>query len=458
MTLHASDLDGLAKALGGTLLCPGDDGYEEARRVHNGLIDKRPAAIARCFGVADVVAAVNFARERSLEISVRGGGHSVAGKAVCDGGLMIDMAGQKGIHVDRAARTARAQAGLTWGEFNRETQLHGLATTGGVVSTTGIAGLTLGGGIGYLIGKHGLAIDNLLSAEIVTADGRVLSASPDENDDLFWALRGGGGNFGVVTSFEYRLHPVGPEVTGGVIEWPFGAAREVLRFYREYTSSLPDELMLLCGLVHAPDGSGAPMAGLIACHCGSLADGKAALAPMRKLGPAAFDQVGPISYEGMNSMLDQGYPKGALSYWKSSFLKELSDEVIDTLVKCFAACPSPMSSLVLEHYHGAATRVAPGDTAFAHRSAGYNFLVVAQWMDPAQNEANIAWARDTYSAMEPHVTSLAYVNYMEGDEADPAGTAFGPNLKRLRAVKDRYDPENLFHVNQNIAPSAAKRA
>ncbi len=445
----------LSESFAGTLLRPCDEGYEETRRVHNGMIDKRPAVIARCQGVADVVAAVNFARENGLEISVRGGGHNVAGRAVCEGGVMIDLAGQKGIYVDTRRRTAQAQPGLNWGEFNRETQLHGLATTGGVIGTTGIAGLTLGGGIGYLMGKYGLTIDNLLSAEVVTADGSVLRAAADENEDLFWALRGGGGNFGVVTSFEYQLHPVGPDVTGGLIAYPFDTAREVLRFYRDFTASLPDELTVLCGLVHAPDGSGVPLAAVIPCHCGKLAEGEAAMAPIKEFGSPAMDLVSTIPYASINGMLDAKYPKGALNYWKSSFLSDLSNEAIETLVEQFSSCPSPMSSVIIESYHGKATRVAPTDTAFAHRNQGYNIAIVSQWTDPEKSDANIAWTRDTYSAMEPHMAAGVYVNYMGDDEvAARVKDAYGPNFERLRAIKDRYDPENLFHLNQNIPPSS----
>ncbi len=445
----------LSESFAGTLLRPGDEGYDETRRVHNGMIDKRPAVIARCQGVADVVAAVNFARENGLEISVRGGGHNVAGRAVCEGGVMIDLAGQKGIHVNTQRRTAQAQPGLNWGEFNRETQLHGLATTGGAIGTTGIAGLTLGGGIGYLMGKYGLTIDNLLSADVVTADGRVLRAAADENEDLFWALRGGGGNFGVVTSFEYQLHPVGPEVTGGLIAFPFDTSREVLRFYRDFTASLPDELTVLCGLVHAPDGSGVPLAAMIPCHCGELSEGQAAVAPIKEFGSPVMDQVGTITYESINGMLDAGFPKGALNYWKSGILKGLTDEAIDVLVDRFSSCPSPMSSLFLEFLHGAVTRVSPTDTAFAHRSTGYNFAVISQWANPEESDANIAWARETYNRMEPHMTTGAYVNYLDDDESKVrVQGAYGPNFERLRAIKDRYDPENLFHLNQNIPPSS----
>ncbi len=456
MTVEAAEITQLRDTFSGTLLGPGDAAYDATRRIHNGMIDKRPALIACCRGTADVVAAVDFAREQSLEVSVRGGGHNVAGRAVCEGGLMIDLAGQKGIHVDPRNRTARAQGGVTWREFNRETQLHRLATTGGVVSSTGIAGLTLGGGIGYLMGKYGLAADNLLSAEVVTADGRVLRAAADENDDLFWGLRGGGGNFGVVTSFEYQLHQVGPEVTGGLMAHPFDNARDVLRFYRDFTASLPDELFVFGGLVHAPDGSGARLAALIPCHCGSLDDGATAVAPLKSFGSPVLDMVGPIPYSQLNSMLDAGYPRGALNYWKSGFLNDLSDEVIDALIEQFSHCPSPMSGLILECFHGAVTRIEPTATAFPYRNRGYNLAIVSQWMTPEEADANVAWARETFGAVEPHLSGRAYINYLGDDDGQQIVRAsYGPNFKRLQSLKDHYDPENLFHLNQNIPPSGS---
>src|SRR5262245_28592997 len=297
----------LAPSFGGQLLQPSDSDYEEARKVHNGLVDKRPALIARCSGAADVVDAVNLARKLKLEVAVRGGGHNVAGRSTVDDGLMIDLSPMKGVHVDTRSRSARAQGGVTWALFNRETQLHGLATTGGVVSTTGIAGLTLGGGIGWLMGKYGLALDNLLSADIVTADGKLLKASEDENADLFWAVRGGGGNFGVATSFEFRLHKVGPTITGGLIAYPFDRARDVLRHYREITASVPDDLMVVAGLIHAPDGSGTKLAGMVVCHCGSLDEGAAAFRPIKQFGSPALDAIGPMPYCQINSMLDAAY-------------------------------------------------------------------------------------------------------------------------------------------------------
>jgi FAD/FMN-containing dehydrogenase len=443
----------LAKTFGGKLLQPGNAGYDEARKVHNGLVDKRPALIACAKGTADIVDAVNLARKFGLEIAVRGGGHNVAGRATVDKGLMIDLAGMKGIHVDAKSRTVRAQGGVTWGEFNRETQVHGLAVTGGLISSTGIAGLTLGGGLGWLMGKHGLSLDNLVSAEVVTADGKVVTASVAENADLFWALRGGGGNFGVVASLEFRLHPVGPLVTGGLAAHPFAKSREVLQYYRGLTQSLPDEFVAFSSLGYAPDGSGAKLAALIVAHCGDLAAGEAAMKPVKAFGLPVMDVIGPIPYSTLNTMLDDGNPRGALNYWKSSFLAELSDAAIDTMIAFFDKCPAPMGALLLEHFHGAACRVAVGDTAFPHRAEGYNFLVLAQWMDPATTAACTTWARETYDAMKPFTGPGRYSNYLgDDDTADVAAATYGPNYRRLQKVKAKYDPGNIFHLNQNILP------
>ena len=451
----AAALTELASKFSGQLLQPADAGYEEARKVHNGLVNKRPALIARCRGVADVVDAVDLARELSLEVAVRGGGHNVAGRATVDGGLMIDLAPMKGIHVDPHARTVRAQGGVTWAELNRETQLRGLAVTGGVVSTTGIAGLTLGGGLGWLMGKYGLALDNLRSVELVTAECQVLQPSKDEQAELFWAVRGGGGNFGVATSFEYQLHPVGPTITGGLVAHPFDRARDVLRFFRDFTASLPDEFTVFAGLIHAPDGSGAKLAALVTSHCGSLAAGERAMQPLKQFGPPVMDTIGPMPYCQLNGMLDAAYPKGALNYWKSSFLAQMSDDAIDTMIERFARCPTPMGQLLLEHFHGAATRVGVGDTAFPHRVNGYNLVVLSEWMEPANTERCIAWARETYAEMEPYFAPGRYVNYLGDDETgDPTAAAYGPNYRRLQELKTKYDPSNFFHMNQNIRPLA----
>jgi FAD/FMN-containing dehydrogenase len=445
----------MAKTFTGQLLRPSDPGYDDARKVHNGLVDKRPALIARCRGAADIVEAVNLARGLNLEVAVRGGGHNVAGRATVDSGVMIDLSPMRGIHVDPRTRTARAQGGLTWNEFNRETQLHGLATTGGVVSTTGIAGLTLGGGLGWLMGKHALALDNLRSVDLVLVDGRVVTASAEENADLFWGVRGGGGNFGVAASFEYGLHPIGPVVTGGLVAHPFSAAWDVLRFVRDATASLPDEFMVFAGLIHAPDGSGTKLAAMVVCHCGPLGAGESAVQPIKRFGTPVMDVVGPMPYCEVNAMLDAAYPRGALNYWKSNFLAGLSDEAIRTMIDCFAKCPTPMGQVLLEHFHGAVTRVGVTDTAFPHRAPGYNLLVLAEWMNPLDTGACTAWARDSYAAMAPFMGAGRYANYLGEDEpGDPAAAAYGPNYRRLQQIKAKYDPENFFHLNQNVRPSS----
>src|SRR5262249_49597591 len=331
-----TNLAELAPAFSCQLLPATDTGYDDARRIHNGLVDKRPAIIARCAGVADIADAVKLARALKLDIAVRGGGHNVAGRATIDDGLMIDLSTMKGIQVDAKARTARAQGGVLWKEFNREPQVHGLATTGGVVGTTGIAGLTLGGGLGWLMPKYGLALDNLRSAEMVMADGSVCRAAADENPDLFWAIRGGGGNFGIAASLEYDVHPVGPTIAGGLVAHPIQNGRDALRFFREMCATLPDEMMMAAGLLSAPDGSGHKLVGMLAAHCGSLADGEAAVKPIKAFGPPVMDAMGPISYCQQNGLLDTSMPKGALNYWKSQFLVELTDDCIDAMTDAFA--------------------------------------------------------------------------------------------------------------------------
>jgi FAD/FMN-containing dehydrogenase len=300
--------------------------------------------------------------------------------------------------------------------------------------------------------KYGLAIDNLRNAQVVTADGRIVTASHDDNTDLFWGIRGGGGNFGIAASFEFDVHAVGPIVTGGLVAHPFPAARDALRFYRDTTTSIPDELMLFAGLIHTPDGAG-KIAGIVACHCGPLGDGEAAARPLKAFGPPVMDALGPMPYSAVNQMLDAAYPKGALNYWKSSFLSTLSDEAIDTMIDCYSRVPSPMTGLLLEHFHGAATRVGVEDTAFPHRSVGYNLVITSEWMHPADTERNIQWTRDTYAAMKPFMAAGRYVNYMDADEGgDPAADAYGGNYARLRGLKKKYDPTNFFHMNLNIKP------
>ncbi len=445
----------LQALMAGEVITAADASYDAARRVHNGLIDRRPALIARCRGTADVQAAVHTAREHGLEIAVRGGGHNVAGNAVCDGGLVIDLSMMRGVHVDPRTQRARAQGGATWGDYNRETQLHGLASTGGVVSSTGIAGLTLGGGLGWLLGTLGLAVDNLCAVELVNAQGQIVHASAEENPDLFWALRGGGGNFGVATWFEYAVHSIGPVVTAGLVAHPFAAARDVLRFYRDFTQSLPDELVAFGGVLHAPDGSGTKLAAIIVCHIGPSETANRAVDPVKRFGSPVMDVIGPMPYTVVNTLFDAGFPRGALNYWKSNFLAGLSDEAIDTIIARFADCPSPMGAVLLEHFHGAATRVGQTATAFPHRAVGYNMLVVGEWASPSHTAPNIAWVRDIYTAMSKHFASGRYANYLSADEVgtgDTVAAAFGPNWTRLRELKRRYDPDNVFHLNQNISP------
>jgi FAD/FMN-containing dehydrogenase len=358
----------------------------------------------------------------------------------------------KGIHVDAAARTVRAQGGALWRELNRETQLHGLATTGGVVGSTGIAGLTLGGGLGWLMPKYGLSLDNLKSADMVLADGRVVRASAGEAPDLFWAIRGGGGNFGIATSLEYALHHVGPLVTGGVVVHPFPRAFEALRFFRDMCTSLPDEAMLVAALQTAPDGSNAKIAAIVGGHCGPLRDGEAAFRPLKAFGPPVMDAMGPIPYATLNGMIDPAFPRGANNYWKAQFLTDLSDEAIRTLIAGFDACPSPMSAIIIEHFHGAASRVPVTATACTTRVTGFNVVIASQWSGPEETEHGISWARETFASLTPYLARVRYVNYLEDDAQDPAEAAYGPNLPRLRAIKARYDPGNFFRHNVNILP------
>jgi FAD binding domain/Berberine and berberine like len=449
-SLDADQLQSLAANFGGTLMLPSDNGYDDARRVHNGLIDRSPAIIARCAGTADVAAAVRFARQAGLEIAVRGGGHNVAGRSVCDDGLVIDLSGMRGIHVDAQAQTARAQGGATWSDLNREAAVSGLAVTGGAISSTGIGGYTLGGGLGWLMSTQGLAADNLIGVQLVTADGEVLDVTDDSHPDLMWALRGGGGNFGVAASFEYRLRPQ-PMVVGGLIAHPIDAAPELLRFYRDASATCPDELTVFGALAHAPDGSGMKIAGMIVCHTDpERAD--ADLAPYLAFGSPIVAQVGPMPYPIMNTLLDDAYPKGALNYWMSHFTTGMPDELIDTVVERFRTVPSPMSAIIFEHFHGAVTRIAPTATAVPHRDEGFNMLLPSEWMDPADTEANVTWTKDTHAAVSEHLVAGRWLNYLNDDEDDAVRAAYGPNYDRLVEVKRRYDADNAFHLNHNIAP------
>jgi FAD/FMN-containing dehydrogenase len=440
-------------SLRGDLLRPDHRGYADARRVWNGMIDKRPALIARCAGAADVMAAVNFARDHDLLVSVRGGGHNITGNAVCDGGLMIDLSRMKGVHVEPAKRTERAEAGLTWGDYNRETQAFGLASTGGVVSTTGIAGLTLGGGLGWLMGKHGLSCDNLLSADMISADGRFVTASAHENPELFWGLRGGGGNFGVVTSFEYRLHPVGPVLAGMVLH-PMAEARAVLRFYREYARTCPDELTAFAALMTSQEG--ALVVAVVVGYIGDLAEGEKLVAPVRKFGSPLVDTIAPTTYVQLNTLFDAAFPYGGVQrYWKSSFLSHLGDDVLDILLDRAATMRSAMSMVGFFHVHGAATRVNPDETAFGLRDDQWDYDVISQWDDPRESADHIQWTREFWTAVEPFATGAVYVNHLDAEEGTRIRAAYsGSNTyQRLVALKNKYDPTNLFRLNQNIRPT-----
>ncbi|MGH3522734.1 MAG: FAD-binding oxidoreductase [Mycobacterium sp.] len=444
----------LARQLVGELIRPGDDGYEEHRRVWNGMIDRRPALIARCSGPDDVVAAVNFARERHVLLAVRGGGHSFAGFSTCDGGLVLDLSPMQSVEIDPARRVARAEGGVTWGVYDAATHAYDLASTGGLISTTGIAGLTLGGGIGWLQRKCGLACDNLLAVEVVTATGERLRASEAENPELFWGVRGGGGNFGVVTSFEFRLHPVST-VVGGLLLFPATRAVEVLRFYRDYVRACPDELTTWLSAITAPaadfvpeDLQGQAALAVLACHCGDPADAEAALAPLRALGPTV-DLVESMPYPALQSMLDEDLPPGVRCYLKAGYTAEVTDALIEVIVEHTAAMPSTSSTFDLHHMGGAVSRVADDATAFGDRRSAFCFNVVGVWQDPAHDRVNRDWVGAFSAALEPFGTGGVYVNFTA--EPGPARTAYGAEkYARLRALKQEYDPTNLFRLNQNI--------
>lgn len=440
----------LKQTLRGDLLQPGDPDYDPARKVWNGMYDRRPAYIARCAGAADVIAALRFAQDEGLPVAVRGGGHSVAGKSTCDNGLVIDLTKMRSVRVDPVRRTARTEAGVLLGELDCGTQAFGLATTAGTVSDTGIAGLTLGGGLGWLMGKYGRTCDNLLSADVVTADGRLLIASVEENADLFWGPRGGGGNFGIVTSFEYPLHPVGPLVLGGMILHPIDQARDVLRFYREFTEGAPDEMTLYAALLTSPEGM--PVIGLLGCYAGPLDEGEQVTAPLHAFGTPIMGQFGPLPYTVQQTILDAGFGHGQQYYMKSQSISRLGDEVIDAVVESFARVPSPFSAIAIGHRHGAMARVAPEATAFTNRTVGYDVEVFGVWHDPSQTET-IDWVRATYEAIRPNSDGAVYVNALDVDDGDRVRQTYGKNYERLVELKKKYDPNNVFRSNQNIAPA-----
>ncbi|MFL5562478.1 MAG: FAD-binding oxidoreductase [Gemmatimonadaceae bacterium] len=447
------NIEALEREFRGEILTAESPGYEEARHIWNAMIDKRPAAIARCRNADDVVAAVRFAAREGIFPAVRGGGHNAAGLAMVDDGLVIDVSPMKRIRVDTDARTAVAETGLTWGEFDRATQAHGLAVTGGLISSTGIAGLTLGGGVGWLMGQCGLSCDNTLSYDVVTANGEMITASADEHQDLFWALKGGGGNFGVVTSITYRLYPV-TQVISGMLIHPIARAREVLTFYRDFVSAgLPDELVIYASAITTPEG--VPVIALIPAYTGKdLAEGERILAPLRAFGPPVVDMVQRMPYLAMQSMIDPACPYGKMrSYWKSHFLSALPDAAIETFVQHAEQCTSPRTFVIIEHAHGAAARVAPDATAFPVREHEFNLVVLSLWDDASDDARQIAWTRAFYQAMQPWSAALVYVNALSDDDGGRVAEAYGQNFERLADVKAKYDPGNMFRRNQNVPPA-----
>jgi FAD/FMN-containing dehydrogenase len=461
-----SAIQGLASRLRGQLLVPNQPGYEEARKIHNAMIDRRPAMIVRCAGVADVIAAIEFARGNQMEVAVRGAGHNAAGMCLCDGGMVIDLSAMKGIRVDPVARTARVEPGVTWAELAHELQPFGLAATGGFVGTTGVAGLTLGGGLGWMIRKHGLALDNLLSADLVTADGQLLKVSSAEHPDLFWGIRGGGGNFGVLTSFEFRVHVAGTVLAGLVLHPASTGGREALRFWRDYESTAPEEMTNGALLFTAPpelplppvlrDG---PIVGIGGVYVGPIEAGERALRPLREFGPPAADIYQPMPYSAAQTMADFLWPRGRYNYWKSSYLKSVSDGAIDTILHYYSTAPSAGTVIVLEHNgDGAMSRVPEDATAFGHRNWPFNFLVTAVWTDRSETDANMHWIREFWNAMQPFLADAVYVNYLGEVSEQDTRVAYGRKYEKLAALKDKYDPTNFFHMNQNIRPTRAASA
>lgn len=448
-SLASANVEELKAKLRGDLLLPDEDGYDKARSIWNGMIDKRPSLIVRCAGPADVIQAVKFARQHDLLVAVKAGGHSFAGRSVCDGGLMIDLSRMKGVRVDPVKRTARAEAGALLSDLDHETQAFGLAVTAGVVSHTGIAGLTLGGGQGYLMNKHGLTIDNLLSVDMVLADGRFVTASETENEDLFWAIRGGGGNFGIVTSFEYQLHPVGPQILGGMLIYSLDQAREVMRFYREFAMNTPDEMSIAAAIFTLPDGIKA--FALLVGWMGNKEEGLRLLESLRTYKVPLADLIGVIPYTQLQKSLDAAVPHGMHRYNKMGYLPDLYDEVIDIILKNSERI-SPYSMVIFNCMKGAVTRVAPDKTPFPYRQNQWYFDITPQWTDPAEAYTQIAWTRSFWAEVEPY-TRGTNINWLaEDDGNDRVKLAYGPNYKRLAQLKHKYDPTNFFRLNNNILP------
>jgi FAD/FMN-containing dehydrogenase len=450
-SLDAATVDGLSQSFRGRVVRAGEADYDDARRVWNAAVDKKPAIIARCAGVADVMAAVRFAREHDLMLAVRGGGHNVAGSCLAEGGLVVDLGRMTSVRIDPTRKTARAETGATWKILDGETQELGLAVTGGAVSSTGIAGYTLGGGIGWLARSLGLACDNVLSADVVTADGRLLTASAEDNKDLFWAIRGGGANFGVVTSLEYRLHPVST-VLAGLILYPYAAARDVLRWYRDHSAKAPDQLSLYAVLLELPDAGKVAVIG--ACYNGDVAQGEKALGELRRIGTPVADLVKPTPYRAVQQQLDGGYPAGHYHYWKAGFLKSLDDATLDALLDAYERRPLPSCHMLIEQLGGAVARVPVDATAYAHRDSHYSLSFLGVSADAAGYSKATEWARQSFDAFKPLFKDAVYVNYVAGDESDRARNAYGPKtFERLAAVKRVYDPKNTFRTNVNVPPA-----
>jgi FAD/FMN-containing dehydrogenase len=446
------NLQTLKSSFHGELLEPADPGYEEARRIWNASIQKHPALIARCSGVADVISAVTFARENNLLTAIRGGGHNVGGRALCDDGIVIDLSRMRAVHVDPAKRTVRVQGGATLGDLDRETHPFGLAVPSGIVAKTGIGGLTLGGGVGWLVRKYGMSIDNLLSCQIVTADSKVLTASATENEDLFWALRGGGGNFGVVTSFEFQTHPV-HTILGGLILYPRAAAIDVIRHFRDTITTAPDELTAYVVQIHAPDGS--PLTGVVPCYCGDFTTGEQVLKPLRTFGSPIADTTQAMPFPAMQSLFGPNFPDGNQNYWKSTLQRDLTDDAIAVIVDHANKMASPLSAQVIEYYGGAAGRVPAHATAYPHRDLPWDILFVGQWTDPAETAIHREWARSGEEALRRFSANAHLLSALDVESPEVIRTAFGPNLQRLAAIKRKYDPGNFFRVNYNIEPALA---
>ena len=455
--LTAPQLEKLHRQIHGEVLLPGTVEYDAARSIWNGMIDKYPALIVQCRGAADVMAAVNFAREHELALSVKGGGHNVAGKAVCDDGLMIDMSLMNNVRVDPAARRARAAAGARWADFDHEAQAFGLTCTGGLVSSTGVAGLTLGGGIGYLTRTYGLACDNLVAADVVTATGELVHASDSENEDLLWALRGGGGNFGIVTSLEFQLHEVGPLVATAMVFHPIAAAGEVLNFYRDFAAEAADEVACYAMFVNAPpdfpaEYQGCPVLVLVGCYAGDVELGMQQLAPLGEFGTPIVADIGALPYVELQTSFDAGSPAGERYYWKSQHLSGLDDELLDTVVRFASDLHGEFTIVGIEPLGGAQGRVESSANAFVYRDVPFSFGIWSGWSDAEDDETNIRWTRDFFAAMHPF-NAGAYVNYLGEDEGGRVAEAYGDNFSRLMQIKQKWDPQNLFQMNQNIAPS-----